>query len=293
MQEHQTKLVHPMGVGANVTYYDLNQLDAFIGQVDLVDQGRVRPTTIFIGPLVEERLIAGHTYRTLIVDIDGSSVLCPQTTNDIIAELSSRKVISLRFCHWVAHELKRQQIPYFCGVNSFIPNCSQLRQQPAWIGSRWYTNMRTVTAATLVTFACPAQHQKVVIRVEISQAQLRERLAIVRAMIVASNHILASTINDELPCNQLITSVPPNLPELASIQLPQVTAAQLMQFGYEQHAEDICCISETYQHSHEDFSIFSAVAAANYTSRPPRALTRGRKLLAKKQHPKAHNKSSD
>ncbi|MFD1317206.1 hypothetical protein [Loigolactobacillus zhaoyuanensis] len=284
MQEKKPKLVRPKGIGADTIYYDLNQLDAVAARIDLVDHGRVRPTTIFIGHLPVEKQLAGKKYQTLIVDIDGSAVLCPQPTNLIIEELSALKTASLRFYQWLALALNLNQLPYFSGINSFIPSNSQIRHQPSWVGIHWYASMRTFEKSTLVTFLRPQQRQKVVIRLEMSAARLTEQLTTVHTLIVNTNHILTDFVKDETPYNTLITSVPPNIPESSSLQLPQIKPAQLIDFILKNHDYDICCIAENFLQEQEEFDISSAIEAAKYGSRPPRALTYGRKLLEQKQN---------
>lgn len=155
MHEKKPKLVRPKGIGANTIYYDLDQLDAIAAKIDLVDHGQVRPTTIFIGHLPVAKQLAGKSYQTLIVDIDGSAILCPQPTNLIIEELSALKAVTLRFYQWLTLEFKLKQLPYFCGINSFIPSTSQQRHQPSWVGIHWYSSMRTYEKSTLVTFLRP------------------------------------------------------------------------------------------------------------------------------------------
>jgi hypothetical protein len=273
-------LHRPMGVGQNTIYYDLEQFDALSGQVELADQYLVRETTIFVGNLPEERLIAGQVYRTLIADIDGSAVVCPQRTNQIMAELSARKLFSLRLCQWAANYLNIDQLPYFCGVNSFIPDCSQQRHQPSWIGTRWYNSMRTIEKATLVTFTQPDYQYKVVIRVNMSQFKIKKQLAFVREMIVALNHMLAADIRTDLNCSEFKSGTPANLPQLAGIHLPQVTCAQLFDFCQDNLINDACCIAEG---NPEYSSVAQILNATKYAARPPRELICGRKALAAKK----------
>lgn len=280
MEPNLPQLHKPLGVSATTIYYDLDQFDALLGQVELADHYVVLDSTIFVGNLPEARLIAGQVYRTLIVDIDGSAVICPQRTNQIMEELSTRKLLTLRMCQWAARYLNIEQLPYFCFINSFIPDCSQIRNQPSWIGTHWYSSMRTIKKAVLVTFTQPQYQYKVVIRVKMSATKLKTQLAFVRALIVAFNHMLAADINADQRYNEFKTGLPTNLPEQANIQLPQVTCAQLADFCLNSLSDDVCCIAE----SNDDYqSVRGAFNTANYAARPPRELICGRKLLAAKK----------
>ncbi|MFL2029347.1 hypothetical protein [Loigolactobacillus zhaoyuanensis] len=266
------KVSKPKFISSNVPYFDLDQIDDWLDSVELSDEFFIRPDTVYVGNLPHAVTLAGKTYYTAMIGINGRCVLTADKASDLIREYSKRSVTSPRFWLWAACKLKIRPL-YFAGENSFIPEKSPLWLQTSWIGSRWCDSIYTEDKTTFVTFTQPQTQRQVVVHVNMRKSQLVKQLACVRVLIISSQQLIERYFKQMLPSSSVQLRIPVNLPERSDLGMPPVTAVQIRDFIYTNHGDDICAIATDECCN----TIREATELADYDLFRPRELTQARR----------------
>lgn len=257
----------PAGLPNNCVYYDLRQIEAYVKKAELCTKYAVRDSTVYVGHLATPVQIAGVDYHTAIIEVNGHLILCTGKAYSLMNDYSKRSTLSCRFSRWAAQNLDLAAFPYFHGENSFIPESSPQRRQVSWIGSRYYSSMRTVEQALLVTFKSVTNKRQVVVRTNMTEPHLFNQLALVREFLIELLHLTQLGVDELVPSSKFALRLPTNLPERPSGVLPLLTPQQIRTFIYQSYRADTCRIAEKH-----DTSTRAATNLADYHIRPPREL---------------------